>query len=173
MILLTSHIPSEDSDRSVHSRAVIGVFAGLSAGSQWFNAASGGQWRFWSAKGMWRRRLIWVFAERAYNLLGNNEARLNSITKTCLYNFDPLKPQFYTVKLGFRGVYIIFPHSAQNIDYGYSLEPPRRGGSTEYPQSMFWAEIWKILEFFICKCSFFGGKIFSIFEWACFRNDIC
>ena len=27
---------------------------------------------------------------------------------------------------------------AQNIDYGYTLEPPRRGGSNEYPQSMFW-----------------------------------
>ena len=27
--------------------------------------------------------------------------------------------------------------SAQNIDFGYSLEPPRRGGSNEYPQSMF------------------------------------
>ena len=24
-----------------------------------------------------------------------------------------------------------------NIDSGYSLEPPRRGGSNEYPQSMF------------------------------------
>ena len=31
----------------------------------------------------------------------------------------------------------IFHVSAQNIDYGYSLEPPRRGGSNEYPQSMF------------------------------------
>ena len=27
--------------------------------------------------------------------------------------------------------------SAQNIDCGYSLEPPRRGGSNEYPQSVF------------------------------------
>ena len=27
---------------------------------------------------------------------------------------------------------------AQNMDCGYSLEPPRRGGSNEYPQSMFW-----------------------------------
>ena len=39
----------------------------------------------------------------------------------------------------------IFHTSAQNIDCGYSLEPPRRGGSrggsNEYPQSMFWAEI--------------------------------
>ena len=48
------------------------------------------------------------------------------ITKTCLYNFDPLKPHFYIVKLGFTGVYIIFLISAQNIDCGYSLEPPRR-----------------------------------------------
>ena len=31
----------------------------------------------------------------------------------------------------------IFNISAQNIDCGYSLEPPRRGGSNEYPQSMF------------------------------------
>ena len=38
------------------------------------------------------------------------------ITKTCLYNFDPLKPHFYIVKLGFTGVYIIFLISAQNID---------------------------------------------------------
>ena len=35
------------------------------------------------------------------------------ITKTCLYNFDPLKPHFYIVKLGFTGVYIIFLISAQ------------------------------------------------------------
>ena len=30
------------------------------------------------------------------------------ITKACLYNFDPLKPHFYIVKLGFTGTYIIF-----------------------------------------------------------------
>ena len=35
------------------------------------------------------------------------------ITKTCLYNFDPLKPHFYTVKLGFTRVYINFLISAQ------------------------------------------------------------
>ena len=29
---------------------------------------------------------------------------------------------------------------AQNIDCGYMLEPPRRGGSNEYPQSMFWSK---------------------------------
>ena len=53
----------------------------------------------------------------------------------------PLKPHFYIVALGFTGVYIIFLNSAQNIDCGYSLEPPRRGGSNEYQQSMLRAEI--------------------------------
>ena len=38
-----------------------------------------------------------------------------------------------------------FHISAQNIDCGYSLEPPRRGGSKQYPQSMFWAEIRKLM----------------------------
>ena len=32
------------------------------------------------------------------------------ITKTYLYNFDPLKPHFYIVKLRFTGVYIIFSY---------------------------------------------------------------
>ena len=66
-----------------------------------------------------------------------SKTKFYNITKTCLYNFDPLKPHFYIVKLGFTGVYIIFLISAQNTDCRYSLEPPRRGGSNEYPQSMF------------------------------------
>ena len=37
----------------------------------------------------------------------------------------------------------IFLIVAQNIDYGYTLEP--RGGSSEYPQSMFRAKIRKII----------------------------
>ena len=50
------------------------------------------------------------------------------------------------------------------MDCEYSLEPPHRGGSNEYPQSMFWAEIWKISDFFIWKFCGFGGEIFNIFE---------
>ena len=30
----------------------------------------------------------------------------------------------------------IFHIFVQNIDFGHTLEPPRRGGSNEYPQSM-------------------------------------
>ena len=40
-------------------------------------------------------------------------ALADSITKTYLHNFDPFKPHFYIVKLGFTGVYIIFLISAQ------------------------------------------------------------
>ena len=39
----------------------------------------------------------------------------------------------------------IFHISAQNIDCGYSLEPPRRGSYNEYSQPMFLAEIRKIM----------------------------
>ena len=92
--------------------------------------------------------------------IANTLIRLG-IKKTYLYNFDPLKPHFYIVNLGFTGVYIIFHISAQNIDCGYSLEPPRRGGSNEYPQSMIWAERWKISEVFIWNFSFFLEMKFS------------
>ena len=66
--------------------------------------------------------------------------------KTYLYNFDSLKPHFYIGKRGFTVVYIIFLISVQKHRLWYSLEPPRQGGSNEYPQSMFWVEIWKISE---------------------------
>ena len=72
-----------------------------------------------------------------------------NITKTCLCNVYPLKPHFYIVKVGFTGVYIIFLISAQNIDCGYSLEPPRRGGSNEYRQSVFLSRNKKNIRFFI------------------------
>ena len=36
----------------------------------------------------------------------------------------------------YMGIHYVFIY-AQNIDYGYTLEPPHLGGSNEYPQSMF------------------------------------
>ena len=87
-----------------------------------------------------------------------------NITKTCLYNFDPLKPHIYVVKLGFTGVYIIFLILPKNIDCGNSLEPPRRGGSNEYPQSMFWAEIWKNIRVFYLKIFGFWRRNF-LYTW--------
>ena len=37
-------------------------------------------------------------------------------------------------------IFDIFLIFAQNIDCGYTLEPPRRGGSNEYPQPTFWSK---------------------------------
>ena len=52
--------------------------------------------------------------------------------------YTPLYPiKFYTGKVGYAGVYLFFLFLLQNIDCGYSLEPPRGGGSNVYPQSMF------------------------------------
>ena len=101
-----------------------------------------------------------------YNQIDDGLILTYSITKSYLYNFDPLKPHFYIVKLGFTLLLhylhytLFFLFLLKNIDCGYSLEPPRRGGSNEYPQSMFWAEIWKISEFLSENFHFYGGKIF-------------
>ena len=51
-------------------------------------------------------------------------------------------------------MFLIF---AQNIDCGYSLEPPRRGGSNEYPQSMFLSRSMKNIRVFYLK-------IFNVLE---------
>ena len=44
----------------------------------------------------------------------------------------PAKYEKFQIK-----ILIFFLCLLKNIDCGYSLEPPRRGGSNEYPQSMF------------------------------------
>ena len=68
-----------------------------------------------------------------------------------------------------------FHISAQNIDCGYSLEPPRRGGSSEYPQSMFLSRNKKINvypckpQFYFIKVGLKGLKTFL----ACFRDAYC
>ena len=67
----------------------------------------------------------------------------------------------------------IFHISAQNIDCGYSLEPPPRGGSNEYPQSMFFSRNKKNNvypckpKYYYIKVGFKGVKIIQ----ACFRDD--
>ena len=52
----------------------------------------------------------------------------------------------------------IFRISAQNIDCGYSLEPPWQGGSNEYPQSMFLSRN-KKNNAYPCKPQFYYIKV--------------
>ena len=61
------------------------------------------------------------------------------ISKTCPCNiqifFSAVKIEKFRQKS-----FDIFLICAQNIYCGYTLEPPRPGGSNEYPQSMFWSK---------------------------------
>ena len=88
------------------------------------------------------------------------------ITKTRLFkyrkNFTSKNRKFSDKKK----TLIFFHISAQNIDCGYSLEPPRRGGSNEYPQSMFLCRNKKINvhpckpQFYYIKVGFKGVKLY-------------
>ena len=53
---------------------------------------------------------------------------------------------------------LYFRVSALNIDCGYSLEPPHRGGSNEYPQSMFLSRN-KKNNVYPCKPQFYCTKV--------------
>ena len=55
-------------------------------------------------------------------------------------------------------ILIFFHISDQNIDCGNSLEPPRRGGSNEYPHSMFLSRN-KKNNVYPCKPQFYCIKV--------------
>ena len=77
-----------------------------------------------------RRRKFCV----SFFFLGGGGGGCGYITKTCLFKYI----EKITIKnLKFSDKISIFHISVQNIDCEYLLEPPRRGGSNEYSQSMF------------------------------------
>ena len=61
----------------------------------------------------------------AHQLRQLNSFLIILIRKTCPCNVYPLEPHFYIVKLGYGVVYLFFLFLLQNVDCGYSLEPPR------------------------------------------------
>ena len=77
---------------------------------------------------------------------------------------------FHGCKNGEKNIFLIF---AQNIDRGYTLEPPQGGGSNEYPQSMFWSKNKKNV--YPCKPQFYYIKVGckGVFVTrTCFRDVI-
>ena len=90
--------------------------------------------------------------------------------KTCIYNFDPLKPHFYIVKLGFTGVYIIFLSFAEKhrLLVLVRTASPRNQSSeavlTSTHNLCFEQKYEKYQNILSENFHFFGGKIFSIFE---------
>ena len=103
-------VPSEDSDQPAHLRSLIRAFTGHSMGSQGSKPSSGGQ-----------RRLIsfyWVHAKFCRTL--RKPAYSN------LLKISPPNTESFPIK-----ILIFFIFLLKNIDCGYSLESPRRGGSNE------------------------------------------
>ena len=65
---------------------------------------------------------------------------------------------------------MFFHISAQNIDCGYSLEPPWWGSSNEYPQSMFLSRnkknnVYPCKPQFYCKWGLRVPKLYRHFSW--------
>ena len=73
-----------------------------------------------------------VHAHELSSTTDENYERYNTITRTFRTTYVyPLKPHFYIAKLGYAGAALFFLFLLQNINCGYSLEPPSRGGSNE------------------------------------------
>ena len=78
------------------------------------------------------------------------------ITKTRLFKYTenfPPKTENFQIKNS-----DMFHISVRNMDCGYSLEPPRRGGSNEYPRSMFLSRN-KKNNAYPCKPQFYYTKV--------------
>ena len=84
------------------------------------------------------------------------DVQLNSLHKQAFSNILKISPPKKTGS--FQLIFWIFHISAQNIDFGYSLEPPCQGGSNEYPQSMFLSRN-KKNNVYPCKPHFYYIKV--------------
>ena len=85
---------------------------------------------------------------------------LYTIRKTCPCNKLLFSCENENINRKFDTLNIL----AQNIDCGYTLEPPRRGGSNEYPQPMVWNRNKKIC--IIGQIGYCTGGNFNIHIWA-------
>ena len=91
-------------------------------------------------KGTYRKGITGICAnslkgQRAHTPSCGNA--LHAITKTRIFKYIKKKIRTKNRKFSNKKKSDIFHIPAQNIDCGYSLEPPWRGGSNEYQQSMF------------------------------------
>ena len=88
----------------------------------------------WTGKALIRLRRCTIWPEPSF------------IMKTCLFrDIEILQPppppphppkKKRKIQIKKKSVFFFLHISAQNIECGYSLEPPRRGGSNGYPQSV-------------------------------------
>ena len=101
---------------------------------------------------LFQRSFVFVHF-RSYIFLQHHKVELRKQAYSNILKILPPKNEKNFIK-----ILTFFQISAQNIDCGYSLEPPRRGGSNEYPQSMFLSRNKKI-NVYPCKPQFCYIKV--------------
>ena len=99
---------------------------------------------------------LYIFKCFATTFIFRAEAtREQNITKTRLFKYIETPPKNWKFSDKNSDIFHI---SAQNIDCGYLLELPRRGGSNEYPQSLFLSRN-KKNNVYSCKPQFYYIKV--------------
>ena len=86
------------------------------------------------------RVLVMIFRFRVSQLHASHTRHYENMPIQIYSKFHLQKTENFQIKSS-----DIFHISALNIDGGYSLEPPQRGGSNEYLQTMFLSAIRKIM----------------------------
>ena len=128
-----------------------------------FSCPKCAQWRRWSYCAT-DLNLRWVHTSEGTSLDVGALMIWKSLRKNAYSNILkilPPKKENFQIKTS-----DIFHIPTHNIDCGYSLELPRRGGSNEYPQSMFFSKIRKIMytpvnpSFTIWKWGLRGSKLY-------------
>ena len=104
-----------------------------------------------------------------WRLLSHNYHQILLNTSPLHYENTPIQIcwKFHLQKQSFQiKISDIFYIAAQNIDCGNSLKPPHRGGSNEFPQSIFLSRNWKKYvypcksQFNFIKVGFKGSKLY-------------
>ena len=94
-----------------------------------------------------------IYMELQYKQIQKKKKNYENTPIQIHWKFYHKKKAFFRIK-----IFDIFHISAQNIDCGYSLELPRRGGSNKYPQSMFLSRN-KENNVYPCKPQFYYIKV--------------
>ena len=114
----------------------------------------------WLLTKLWLISLLPSLIARQWAEPLNDGFLINPSRKHAYIILTPLNPSFIV-----KGYTLFVLFRLKNIDCGYSLEPPRRSGSNEFPQSMFWTGIWKISEFL-----FENFQVFLVVEFSIYFN---
>ena len=115
---------------------------------------------------------ILVFFPEIVLVNTNKYTKYKSITKTRLYNFDPLKPNLYIVKLGFTWVYIIFLYFCPKTYIVGTRSNCLAKTVLTSTHNLCFEQKYKISVFSLSQNFQFGGESFNIFEYACFRKEM-